>query len=230
MNIKILLRDIKSHVSCIFKVPYFYGSKSYSQEGEDIIIERYFQNKNAGFYLDIGAYHPYKYSNTYKLYKKGWKGINIDAGKESISLFNMVRVRDRNILATVGGKSTTAYLYEFEDAVFNTIIKENKEAVINAKQSKLRNKYPVKVIGINEIIKRYVRTKKVDYLNIDAEGVSYEILKSINYRLFKPSLISVEKENMGMDIKDDKCVIFMKSKGYALLSSTPMTHVFKIVG
>ncbi|MDH5790264.1 MAG: hypothetical protein OEZ27_06695, partial [Nitrospinota bacterium] len=51
----------------------------YSQFGEDIILKGFIlRNINDGFYVDVGCYHPKKYSNTYKLYKRGWRGINID--------------------------------------------------------------------------------------------------------------------------------------------------------
>ena len=45
--------------------------RSYSQQGEDMIIavalEDKLYNKTPGFYIDIGAFHPQKYSSTYYL-------------------------------------------------------------------------------------------------------------------------------------------------------------------
>ena len=38
--------------------------KSYSQEGEDMILNRIFEGKREGFYVDIGAHHPSRFSNT----------------------------------------------------------------------------------------------------------------------------------------------------------------------
>ena len=67
----------------------FFKKKSYSQCGEDLFIENFFKNKNYGTYLDIGAFNPIKFSNTLLLYKKGWKGINIDLNQTSIDLFNI---------------------------------------------------------------------------------------------------------------------------------------------
>lgn len=62
-------------------------TKSYSQEGEDMVLNRYFQGKNSGFYVDIGAHHPKRFSNTYFFYKKAWCGINIDAMLGSMDRF-----------------------------------------------------------------------------------------------------------------------------------------------
>ena len=69
---------------------------SYSQECEDLVLKRIFENK-IGFYVVVGAHHPKLFSNTYLFYKKGWKGINIDALPESMKLFNKMRPRDINI-------------------------------------------------------------------------------------------------------------------------------------
>jgi hypothetical protein len=52
-------------------------TNSYAQFREDTILDRFFK-KSTGFYIDIGANHPDRFSNTKKFYKKGWSGINIE--------------------------------------------------------------------------------------------------------------------------------------------------------
>src|SRR5262249_32770188 len=74
-----------------------FATKSYSQEGEDMILNRIFGEKKSGFYVDVGAYHPKRFSNTYFFYKKGWRGINIDAMPGSMKPFNAKRNRDINV-------------------------------------------------------------------------------------------------------------------------------------
>ena len=51
---------------------------SYSHYGEDMILNHIFGERKTGFYADVGCYHPKWFSNTKKLYDKGWRGINID--------------------------------------------------------------------------------------------------------------------------------------------------------
>ena len=43
---------------------------SYSQEGEDMVLQRIFAQKEYGFYIDVGAHHPKRFSNTYLFYKR----------------------------------------------------------------------------------------------------------------------------------------------------------------
>jgi hypothetical protein len=49
-----------------------------------MVLSRLFGPRKSGFFIDIGAHHPFRYSNTYMFYKKGWRGINIDATPGSI--------------------------------------------------------------------------------------------------------------------------------------------------
>ena len=73
--IKFLPNAVKNELS---KKPEW-ANISYSQEGEDLILERFFEGKEIGFFVDIGAHHPMRFSNTYIFYLKGWRGINVDA-------------------------------------------------------------------------------------------------------------------------------------------------------
>jgi hypothetical protein len=67
----------KETSSCACQFFDSYATKSYSQEGEDMILQRMFGEKKHGFYVDVGAHHPRRFSNTYSFYRRGWSGINI---------------------------------------------------------------------------------------------------------------------------------------------------------
>ena len=89
------------------KIPRQYFVKSYSQEGEDMILRRLFERKDKGVYIDVGAHHPKKFSNTYYFYKKGWSGINLDAMPGSMLRFDKVRPRDLNIETAISDTKET---------------------------------------------------------------------------------------------------------------------------
>ena len=67
---------------------------SFSQFGEDLIVSSYFPPDYIGLYVDVGAFHPYKFSNTMLLYKKRWSGLNIDCDQNKINEFKKIRPRD----------------------------------------------------------------------------------------------------------------------------------------
>src|SRR5436309_16100262 len=79
-----------------------YGNLAYSQEGEDLVLRRIFETQAKGIYVDVGAHHPFRFSNTCLLHKRGWRGINIDAMPGSMTLFERFRPLDVNLELGVG--------------------------------------------------------------------------------------------------------------------------------
>jgi len=197
-----------------FKFNFFTKKESYSQFGEDIIINKYFKSF-IGTYVDIGCYHPIKYSNTALFYKKGWNGTNIDLNQTSINLFNFSRLRDKNILACLSNKEEWVDVYL--DNEFSALNSTNKE---NIKNFKIKNfkKNRIKSKIFPKIIK-----KKFDFLNIDCEGNDYKILKTINLQKYKPKLICVEVS------KESKKSIYnyLNSNNYEILAVRSLSHIFK---
>ena len=91
-----MLKKIINQLS-IFKRKLKYKKNSYSFNSVDLIIDYIFKDKKNGFYLDVGAQHPVSNNNTYLLFKRGWKGINIDLDKKNIELFQTIRPEDINL-------------------------------------------------------------------------------------------------------------------------------------
>ncbi len=178
---------------------FWFGKKSYSQFGEDLAIEKLFSAKEKGFYIDIGSFHPKVASNTYKLYKKGWSGINIDAEKRKINLFNLARKRDINI-ATLISESDLEYL-EFivsEDGSYGSM---NKIYIPNDKTLDFK-KYRIEKIpntNINSILSKYCKTNHIDFLNIDIEGFDFNILKQIDLSIYFIKVICLETNISDME-------------------------------
>lgn len=86
-----------------------FASKSYAQQGEDLILREILNYASTGFYVDVGAHHPFRFSNTYLFYKQGWRGINIDAMPGSMTLFHRFRPRDINIECGVANNGGGGY-------------------------------------------------------------------------------------------------------------------------
>ncbi len=100
----------------------------WSQEGEDILLKRIFANKKKGFYIDVGAHHSSRFSNTYKLYKENnWTGINIDPSKKSYINLQKNRKRDININCGISDREEFLKLYSFKESALNTFsLKKNE--------------------------------------------------------------------------------------------------------
>jgi hypothetical protein len=93
---------------------------SYSQEGEDRILLAWLSEIEAGFYVDVGAHHPKRFSNTALLYDRGWHGLNVDPMPGTKVLFNRARPRDITVEVAVGGGAGQTEYYLFDDPALNS--------------------------------------------------------------------------------------------------------------
>ena len=161
----------------------------FSQFGEDRIINELLKkNYKNGFYVDVGCYHPKKYSNTYLLYRdKKWRGINIDIEKDKIRTFEILRSKDVNICCPVS--STNKYVKINKLGEFN--VGSHTIEVKNLK--KLYSKKIMSTKSLNQIIgETKYKNRQIDLLNIDTEGNDFDVLKSINLKKYNPKIIIIE--------------------------------------
>ena len=200
MFLKKILHKLK-----IFRQAYFkkINKNFYSQFGEDKILSELFDKSiTKGIYVDVGCFHPIKHSNTYLLYKRGWRGINIDMEKMKIDTFNAARPNDLNILAAVSNKSEKAYVYKTQEyGVGSTLNKE----IIN-KDNNIIEKFSITTKTLNSIIDNSIyKNKQIDLLNIDAEGNDFNVLLSINLDRYNPKVITIEShlKDINLILKSD---------------------------
>jgi FkbM family methyltransferase len=202
--------------------------ESHSQFGEDIFILKYFSKKK-GFYIDIGCHHPFRYNNTFNLYKIGWSGLNIDLNKISIDLFEIMRPRDKNICSIISDKEGKINFYVPNKNLLSPEITIEKK--FSKKYKKLHgNSYEAiesNSVTWQSIEKKYKRhIKKVDFLKIDIEGSDLKVLKSINLTKLKPTLIMTEAPDFEK-ISRKKIIKYLKSKNYIIIYDNSLNIIFK---
>ena len=206
-----------------------YFNKSYSQEGEDMVLHRMIGNIKNGFYVDVGAHHPFRFSNTYFFYQKGWRGINIDAMPGSMDAFNAKRSRDINLEVAVAEKPEELTFYIFEEPAINSFDKELSEKRIQ-NGDRLIEKKVIQTQTLEQILdKNLPPNQTIDFISIDVEGLDLMILKSNNWKKYSPKIVAVEC--LGFDlisIQNDAVYKFLVEQGYVLVAKTVNTCFFQI--
>jgi len=192
---------------------------SFSLEGEDMVLRALLQGKKDGFYVDVGAHHPRRFSNTFYFYRNGWSGINIDPLPGIMEKFNKARPKDINLEYGVSSQAGEMTYYMFEEAAYNTCDEAVMQERLAAEQKLIANK-SVKVIALKEIFQKYTKPSQVvDFLSIDVEGFDLEVLKSNDWSLYRPKLVVVEILNASIvEVCDHPISHFLKDAGYALRS------------
>lgn len=192
----------------------------YSQFAEDISIVRLFPKAFKGFFVDVGCFHPKKYNNTWKLYKKGWRGINIDIDSIKIEGFDICRPDDLNVNCAVSNcEGDISY---WSNAFYSSTTSLDASSV-TGKEGYIQRTTKCKKLTdlINE--SKY-KDKKIDFLSVDVEGYDLEVLKSLDFDRYDPSLIAVETYNtLFSDVAESDLYRFLRSKEYCLVGWCGLT-------
>ena len=185
-----------------------------SQAGEDIILKNFFwqdylSKEVAGFYIDIGAYHPQFFSNTDFFYKNEWSGINIDGSKHSIALFDKERTNDINIHCVVSDTETEYYFPQGINSMNS--ISENTDGCEKVKSYTLKT-----------LLNKYLPpNQEITFMSIDTEGYELSILESNDWDTFRPKVLLVEIEGKTIqETVESNIVTFLLSKRYKYVART----------
>ncbi|MHB8285176.1 MAG: hypothetical protein ACYDD1_10915 [Caulobacteraceae bacterium] len=66
-------------------------------------------------------------SNTYRLYRQGWRGLTIEPNPEAAESFRRLRPRDQHLVEGVSRSGGELTYYEFEESVLNTFSTDRVE-------------------------------------------------------------------------------------------------------
>ncbi len=191
-----------------------YSREAYGQVGEDIVTNFLVGDKSEGFYVDVGAHHPQRYSNTYFFYQRGWRGINIDALPGSMALFQTLRPRDINLEMGISGARDTLTYYSFDEPAVNGFSRELSES--RDGKFKLLGQTEIQTYPLSEILDQHLPPgQAIDFLSVDVEGLDYEVLQSNDWTRYRPNVVLIE----------DLAIITL-----ADLHASPLTQLMKSYG
>jgi FkbM family methyltransferase len=209
------------------------GNVSYGQEGEDRVITSLLYRAYGGphplkgFYVDVGAHDPFRFSNTYLFYMLGWSGINIDAAPGSMRSFAAHRPRDLNLEIGIGKERSAATFYLFNEPALNTFDRELAMAR-SVPPYQLTSEVSVAIVPLHEVFSKYLAANQtIDFLTIDVEGRDMDVLQSNDWRKYRPKIVVVEI--LGKPIVDaasDPVALYLADNQYVFYAKTVNTALF----
>jgi FkbM family methyltransferase len=173
----------------------------------------------------VGCHHPRRGSNTYGLYKKGWSGILIDLEKTKVMANQLIRRKDKVILAAVS--DTEEWMEIFSDKTYstNTTIKKNKNST---------NEHSIghiKTQTLTNILNEQNFQKKFELLSIDVEGVDLQVLKGLDLVSYQPQIICIENWNSKYGISgilNSEIHQYLNRKNYELVSFSGLSTIYQL--
>jgi len=172
-----------------------------AQHGEDIILWNFFERKDTGFFIEVGAFDGEQGSNTYAFEKLGWGGILIEASPEQYKECLANRPKSTVVHAAVGGPDAKGVV-----TFHQVTTKEKWGGMLSFLQADDRQVERCKrlratITGIkvpycslDDILKTHFQ-QEIDFITIDVEGGEIEVLKGFDIKKYKPRVILVENNN-----------------------------------
>jgi FkbM family methyltransferase len=168
---------------------------SYAQEGEDLLLARTFLGQPTGYYVDVGAHHPTRFSNTYWAYRLGWIDLAIDPAPAFRNEFLKKRPRDVACQVAVAEHNGEQTLFVFEESALNTS-NLSRLASVEASTAFSSRQVSVQALPMSMISDLNVPPNQViDLMSIDIEGSESLALRGIDWEKHKPRVLVVEVLN-----------------------------------
>jgi hypothetical protein len=99
-------------------------------EGEDVVMQLLVQDIRRGIYIDVGAHMPRRWSTTYGLYRRGWRGLLIEPTPDLARGLRHGRPRDVVEECGVGSQPGTQDFYVFDAPSCSTFDRGQADALL----------------------------------------------------------------------------------------------------
>lgn len=208
-----------------------HGHTSYSQSGEDMIVQSIFLQRGIErpSYLDLGANHPFQINNTASFYLKGSSGINVEPAITEFRLFEKWRPRDVNLNMGVSDVEGHLHYFETENSRLNTFDEKEAKRYETEEGIAILNQKEVQVKTVRQILDEHWNGKFPDFLTIDIEGTELSIMKSIDFDQTSPMVICAETLSFsatGNEQKNDELIQYICDQGFKVYADTYINTIF----
>ena len=207
------------------------GLTSYAQTGEDIIVHRVLtaMKIQQPTYLDIGAFHPIKFSNTMFFYERGSKGVCVEPDPQLCESFNIRRPRDICLNVGVGIKSESDVpFFLMSPASLSTFSESEARRIAAYEGYEIDRIISVPILGISTILEDFFDTPP-DFVSLDIEGNELEVLQGIDFAKCRPAVFCIETITFTPDYtghKNEDISALLSDGGYLAIADTYVNTIY----
>ena len=162
-------------------------------------------------FFEFGATNGIDLSNSFTLERYlNWKGVLSEPSPQWHHELKKNRPYANIISECIWSESNKELnFFESDVGVLSSLenFKESdKISMPGNTQARLKNgkNIIVKTISLNDAIEEHFNSKSPSYISIDTEGSEYEILKSLNFKKYRPLVFTVEHNFTELQLKIDE--------------------------
>lgn len=188
---------------------------SYSQFGEDKIIQDFFPIGYRGVCIDVGATNGIGQSNSYHFEKQGWMCICCEANP---NMYEQLKINRHNAIHCAVGAEDKLEV-EFNIVTLNG--QGGEQSAISGVRIDQRlyddhlflqpvvKKINVPMMTLDTILLKYPAIDKIDFISVDVEGTEVDVMKGFDVKKWMPRVIVLENNYNDKSYED-----YMSSVGY----------------
>jgi FkbM family methyltransferase len=198
--------------------------QSFSQFGEDLFLRDYFGDRQ-GLYIEVGGNHPFSLSNTFLLYRLGWRGLVVEPIHRLYAKHRRFRPRDIQINAAAGDNVGDLTFYEMIPSVLSTCDLEEAKNMLSAGSARLFRQYSVPIVTAAELYHTHLSPHPISLLSVDTEGHDMAVLRGVDWGTMHPEIIVCEASD---EMKESEISRYLAGHGYECLKVFGCNLVFAL--
>ncbi len=171
-------------------------------EGErfDKKLDTFFEKKEDGFFIELGANDGLEQSNTAFLeFYRGWTGLLIEPSPEAFA--KCILNRPGSICKNVACVSS-----DYKDSFVTGDFDGGMMSSIGGKRTGKSTRINVNAKPLEQLLQE-IHPKEIDFMSLDVEGEELNVLQGMNLQVYRPHYILIEiykdKYNSIMSFMDE---------------------------
>jgi FkbM family methyltransferase len=179
-------------------------------EDENRLKEEFFGEARTGFFVEVGANDPERWSQTFHLERLGWTGVLIEPQPDLAAQLRERRSAQVYAVACSApenaGTSMTLYMAGGHSS-FDPMLKVASVRPHGTVDVPLRT--------LDSILAEAGAPSPIDFLAVDVEGHEIEVLRGFDFSRWRPRLVFLEDH-----VDDLRLHRFMQARGYKWIRRT----------
>lgn len=200
-----------------------FSHRTWSQFGEDRCLHQLFKAKDDGFYVDVGAFDPEKFSNTHALHRRGWRGVNIDMSPTKIGVFECERPGDINVIAPISDADEEIEVYVFSQRPVSDTLSSALDTLDKTTADHWQQTFnlpyetkTMRAIRLDDLLKQVKAPDRIDFMNIDVEGAEMSVLRSLSFETHAIDVIAIEIHARFDELSQSEPYRYLSEHGYQI--------------